>query len=107
MNLGAVGQSEGVAEVASALEMEEQGQGLMADGQNPLPKIGFDLVGRRALLSGPVNGRDEVFDQRSEGAGLVGLNVVCDHRRRASWPGEHGSSLPMLSSGRPVSSSQK
>jgi hypothetical protein len=63
---------------------EEQGERLPAELRDPIPDGPLDLVGRATLVGGVADEPEQLVGQGSQGRGVVGLGVVCDHEGRSS-----------------------
>jgi hypothetical protein len=86
----AVGQGEGAAQVAGALQGEEVPQGGAARLEQALPDATLDVVDRRPLGSGRADEGEQRAGEVVERRGVVATGVVCEHGSGPPGQGEHG-----------------
>src|SRR6185436_4185521 len=98
----AVGQGDGLAPVAAALQVEEVSQGGAPQLQHALPEAALDLVNGGSFGSGVADVGEQLAGQVVEQRGVVERGVVCEHGARPPWRANRGLSLSLLSSRRPL-----
>ncbi len=101
----AIGQGEGVAEVAGALPGEELAEGSASEAEQPLPDAAFDIVDSSSLGGGGADKGEQFAGQIVECLGVVEGGAGCEHGQRPPWRANRGLCLSMLSSRRPLVSS--
>jgi hypothetical protein len=100
-----VGQGDGFAQVAAALQGEEVSQGGVPEVEQALPETAFDFVDGSPLHGGGADVSEQRAGQVVEQQGVVARQVVCEHGPRPPWRANMELWLSMLSSRRPVLSS--